>query len=139
MRRLSLTLAMAVLMGTVLVPSLGAAAATCQSGGDYDNDCTWPNSTGCSGADSTEKTASLPMGHMELRYDIGCRSIWARIPSGVNEEPFVVRDSCQAGNTAGLGYQGNVMHRWSKQLNDKECTGHAIVFIGDTGYMTPSY
>src|SRR5690554_7371255 len=92
---------LAVLMGTVLVPSLGAAAATCQSGGDYDIDCTWPDSTACDGANSTPRSKTLPTGGiLELRYDSGCRSIWGRTPSSLNEEVFVVRDSCSAGNTA---------------------------------------
>lgn len=140
MRWLSLGLALAVLMGTVFVPSLGAAAATCQSGGDYDIDCTWPDSTACDGANSTPRSKTLPTGGiLELRYDSGCRSIWGRTPSSLNEEVFVVRDSCSAGNTAGLTNQVNTPHRWSRQLNDKNCTGHATVFIGGVGYQTTSY
>lgn len=139
-RRLSLGLAIAVVVGAVLVPSLSAAAATCQSGGDYSIDCTWPDSTGCDGANSTPRSTFVAgLGTLELRYDSGCRSIWGRAPQAADEDVWVQRTSCLAGNTLGLNTQNSGALVYSKQLNDKNCTGQAAVLWNGTGYFTGSY
>jgi hypothetical protein len=141
MRRVaSLLVAALVGVGLAFHPPMPAEAAVCQSGGDYDIDCTWPDSTSCNGANSTPRSEWGPgLGLLELRYDSGCRSIWGRAPNAASTDLYAQRTSCLSGNTAGLTVQDNGSVVWSRQLNDKNCTGQAVVFWQGNGYFTGSY
>lgn len=142
MREVSYILALAALVaGLVSYPSLPADAAICQSGGDYAIDCTWPTTTSCANGNySTPRSEWVSgLGLLELRYDSDCRSIWGRAPSAASTELYAQRTSCLSGNTAGLTVQDNGTKVWSRQLNDKNCTGQALVFWQGNGYYTGSY
>lgn len=49
------------------------------------------------------------------------------------------RLSVLAGSTLGLTVQDNGTKGFSRQLNDKNCTGQAGVFWQGNGYFTGSY
>ncbi len=137
-RRPVMVLAIAAVL--VIATALPAAAAVCQSGGDYSIDCTVPDSTGCDGTNSTVRTTSIPgLGSLELRYDAGCRSIWGRAPQAVGQNVSAQRTSCLSGNTEGLAVTLSSGKVWSRQLNDKNCTGRAKAIYQSNVYLTSSY
>lgn len=139
-RVLVLFAASALLVG--LFP-LDAFAYTCQSGGDYNIDCTAPDSTGCSGSNSTEQTEPVSgLGTLKLRYDAGCRSVWARSPIAPGSVPWAQRDNafgCLWGTTTGGTIYSSGGDWWSWQLNDKNCRARAHVVYNGQTWSTPYY
>lgn len=133
-----LVVVVGIVFGLVYFPSSSAKAYVC---GNFAIDCTWPDSGSCPNPPHTTPRSTFVsgLGTLELRYDDGCRTIWARAPVPAGNEAWVQRTSCAAGNTLGLNNQVNSTHVYSKQLNDAGCTGQAAVFWGGVGYFTGSY
>lgn len=130
----------ALLVGSFPIEAL---AYTCQSGGDYNIDCTEPDSTGCSGSNSNAEIVSVPgLGHLRLRYDAGCRSVWGRTPIAPGSVPWAQRSNavgCLSATTNGGTIYSSGGDWWSWQLNDKNCYARAHVIYGGQTYSTPYY
>lgn len=123
-----------------LMLAIPAVASTCS----YALDCTVPDSTACDGPNSTVKTTSVPgVGTLELRYDSGCRTVWARSPNS-----FAVTNlwaerstaySCAFGTTSGNPWFGSGSVSYSQQLHDRNCLGRARLTHYSTGTYSTAY
>lgn len=117
-------LALILGLSLVIVDRTPAAAMTCPR---Y-LDCSWPDTMACDGANSTVRTKWTWAGTVELRYDSGCRTIWARIGSDRNEyfsEVQTKRVTGPSGDTFGGTMLSGWPYLWSRQLDDAGFTGKA--------------
>lgn len=81
-------------------------------------------------------------GYLDLVYDADCRTIWARVPNGSIPDLWSQRSTaggCLYGSTTGHSWYANGTYEWSKQLNDKNCSGRAHVYYGGNYYNTNYY
>ncbi len=128
-----------VLLVAMAIPAL---ASLCP----YSIDCTWPDSQACqTNPDSTVDTEPVPgLGTLELRYDSGCRTVWARSPYSLQiDNLFALRSTsggCEAGTTSGLSWgTAYPTYMYSRQLNDANCLGRAKILYFGTYYQTDWY
>lgn len=129
--------ALGLFLGVFALP---ASAEICQSGGDYNIDCTQPDTWGsCGGPNQNLDTEWINgYGLLELRWDSGCRSVWARMdwPGGSGTGIWARRGTwfgCKTGSTRGGPSFFSSVNYWSWQLNDKNCLARAMIWINATG------
>ena len=138
-----LVVMLGLVIGLVHFPSSTANAYVC---GNFAIDCTWPDIShpDCPNPPNPPHTTPRStfvsgLGSLELRYDDGCRTIWARAPQAAGTDVWLHRTCGPSGNTLGKNTQVNGTKVFSQQLNDAGLTGQAAVLWGGVGYFTGSY